>query len=169
MHRAATYGTQIAPDIKSKYNSFSPSRAFFLPFCLSPRPQIPSAQRTSSSDLHPRIRRRARRRGRRQESASFNLRGIILRMPRLVALLDEEENKLYSQVFSRVVGRDVRRQREGRKDYRCALGVLPGRISDTVFLPITLPFSLWSPRAFGGVSLRLNDSTWKRAWRFLHD
>lgn len=111
--------TQIAPDVKSKYDSLSFARSLspIRPFS-APADSI-GAQRTSSRDLHPRIRRRARRRerpGKKAPRSPFNLRGIILRMPRLVALLDEEENKLYSQVFSR--GSRVRRTPAERRAER---------------------------------------------------
>lgn len=112
--------TQIAPDVKSKYDSLSlsPALSFFLPFPAPPPvflfspadsigatnflPRFPSA--------HPPSRAPSRAPARKRLVPPFNLRGIILRMPRLVALLDEEENKLYSQVFSRGGGDEKRRR-----------------------------------------------------------
>lgn len=93
--------TQIAPDVKSKYDSLS----LFPHLRLS----LLSRRFHRRNELPPAICIRASAVARAVESAGkkaprslpFNLRGIILRMPRLVALLDEEENKLYSQVFSR--------------------------------------------------------------------
>lgn len=114
------------------------------PFCLSPRHRRFHRRNELSPAICIRASAAPSRRRERAAPArkrllvvppSFNLRGIILRMPRLVALLDEEENKLYSQVFSKGdekgIGEDVEggtyaapcRQREERKDYRCAHSV----------------------------------------------
>lgn len=73
--------TQIAPDVKSKYDP--------------PTSSLLSSPPSLRSGFHPRHQGRFASAERATRTFSFNSRGIIRRIPRLVASLDEEENKLY--------------------------------------------------------------------------
>lgn len=136
--------TQIAPDVKSKYDSLTPpARAIFPPSAAFSSP----ADSIGATNFLSAICIRASAVARALEEAprlSFNLRGIILRMPRLVALLDEEENKLYSQVFSRGMGRTSAERRAKGLSMRTT-AYFPGRISDIASLPRLISFSPVGP------------------------
>jgi len=91
--------------VKSKYD----------PLTSSPLSSPPSLR----SRFHPRRQDRFASAERATRTFSFNSRGIIRRIPRLVASLDEEENKLYDpDILSlvRSVKREGRREATSRRD-----------------------------------------------------